>query len=123
MKCEVCGGPIPASSTRPRKFCSSRCKQSAYRAGKNRNAAEIHNGAESVPVLPAEEALRISRTPHPPAARSLKSQGRPPSFEVVPDAKWPGMYRVRFSDGTLSDMVNLARANDLARALIARAKA
>jgi hypothetical protein len=32
---------------------------------------------------------------------------------VEPDAKWPGMYRVR-QDGTLSDMVNLSRAKDAA---------
>lgn len=31
---------------------------------------------------------------------------------VVPDAKWPGMWRVRTPDGRLSDMVNLARAKD-----------
>ena len=28
-----------------------------------------------------------------------------------PDAKWPGMWRVRWPDG-LSDMVNLTRAKD-----------
>ena len=31
---------------------------------------------------------------------------------VISDANYPGMYRVRWSDGTLSDMVNLSRAND-----------
>ena len=31
---------------------------------------------------------------------------------VISDASWPGMYRVRWPDGTLSDMVNLSRAND-----------
>jgi hypothetical protein len=31
---------------------------------------------------------------------------------IVPDAKWPGMYRLVQSDGTLSDMVNLTRAKD-----------
>ena len=33
---------------------------------------------------------------------------------IVPDANWPGMYRVQLADGTLSDMVNLSRAHDLA---------
>jgi hypothetical protein len=33
---------------------------------------------------------------------------------VVPDARWPGMYRIRLRDGRLSDMVNLARAKDAA---------
>jgi hypothetical protein len=36
-------------------------------------------------------------------------------YTVVPDSKWPNMYRVRSPDGTLSDMVNLARAKDAAR--------
>src|SRR5262245_3900727 len=31
---------------------------------------------------------------------------------IVPDAKWPGMYRL---NGTLSDMVNLTRAKDALR--------
>jgi hypothetical protein len=33
---------------------------------------------------------------------------------VVPDERYPGMYRVRLPDGSLSDMVNLARAKDAA---------
>jgi hypothetical protein len=32
--------------------------------------------------------------------------------KIVPDSTYPGMYRVRWPDGTLSDMVNLTRAND-----------
>jgi hypothetical protein len=34
---------------------------------------------------------------------------------IVPDAKYPGvMWRVRYPDGTLSDMVNRSRAKDAA---------
>ncbi len=43
----------------------------------------------------------------------LGAQGRK-LVEVVPDAKWPGMWRVRSLDGSLSDMVNLTRAKDAA---------
>lgn len=47
--------------------------------------------------------------------------GRPdPIAEVVPDGKYPGMWRLRLlPDGNLSDMVNLSRAKDaaIARAL------
>ena len=42
-------------------------------------------------------------------------------LDVVPDGKYPGMWRIRTLDGTLSDMVNLSRAKDAARS-IARAK-
>jgi hypothetical protein len=33
----------------------------------------------------------------------------------VADKEWSGMYRVRRSDGSLTDMVNLTRARDAAR--------
>jgi len=36
---------------------------------------------------------------------------------VEPDAQWPKMYRVRLSNGELTDMVNLTRAKDAAVAL------
>lgn len=38
-------------------------------------------------------------------------------FVVVPDPDWPKMYRVRRPDGSLTDMVNLARARDAAQVL------
>ena len=33
---------------------------------------------------------------------------------IVPDGQYPGMWRVQRRDGSLSDMVNLARAQDAA---------
>ena len=36
---------------------------------------------------------------------------------VEPDRHWAGMYRVRFSDGHLTDMVNLSRDAAIALAL------
>jgi hypothetical protein len=41
---------------------------------------------------------------------------RKPILAIEPDAKWPGMWRVRHPDGT-SDMVNLSRAKDAATAI------
>jgi hypothetical protein len=38
-------------------------------------------------------------------------------FEIVQDAKYPTMWRVRHADGRLSDMVNLTRARDAATGL------
>jgi hypothetical protein len=35
-------------------------------------------------------------------------------YTVVPDEEWPGMYRVRPPDGSLSDMLNVTRAKDAA---------
>ena len=34
---------------------------------------------------------------------------------IITDAVWPRMYRLRFPDGHLSDMVNLTRARDALR--------
>ena len=42
---------------------------------------------------------------------------RNPLLTVEPDSKYPGMYRIRFPEGGLSDMVNLTRAKDAAMAL------
>jgi hypothetical protein len=36
-------------------------------------------------------------------------------YTVVPSIDWPGMYRVRMPDGSLTDMANLTRARDAAR--------
>jgi hypothetical protein len=38
-------------------------------------------------------------------------------YTLVPDERWPGMWRIRRPDGSLTDMVNLARALDAMREL------
>ena len=43
--------------------------------------------------------------------------GQKSGYSVVPDEKYPGMWRVQSPDGTLSDMVNLTRAKDAARSI------
>src|SRR6516225_5796270 len=43
-----------------------------------------------------------------------------PLVTVEPDSKYPGMCRIRFPDGGLSDMVNLTRAKDAASAFALR---
>ena len=44
-----------------------------------------------------------------------------PLVTVEPDSKYAGMYRIRFLDGGLSDMVNLTRAKDAALAFVLQA--
>jgi len=39
--------------------------------------------------------------------------------EIVPDEKYPGMWRIVRPDGSLSDMVNRARAKDACEAAFA----
>jgi hypothetical protein len=45
---------------------------------------------------------------------------RAPLARVVPDGRYPGMWRIAWGDGCLSDMVNLTRAKDAAAALAVR---
>jgi len=44
-------------------------------------------------------------------------RARSPLMRVVPEPRWPGMWRVRHADDALSDMVNLSRAKDAAMSL------
>jgi hypothetical protein len=37
--------------------------------------------------------------------------------EIVPDAKWSGMYRIKWRAGGLSDMINYTRASAALRGL------
>jgi hypothetical protein len=46
----------------------------------------------------------------------LLYRDNPSGYEVVQDEKYPSMYRVRFPDGTLTEMANLTRAHEAARA-------
>jgi hypothetical protein len=49
----------------------------------------------------------------------VKGQWRTgPVLEIVPDAKYPAMWRVTLPGGGLSDMVNRSRAMDAARTLL-----
>jgi len=41
-------------------------------------------------------------------------------YSIVPDEKYPSMWRVRSPDGTLSDMVNRTRAKDAALLMLDR---
>ena len=39
--------------------------------------------------------------------------------KIIPDAQWPGMYRVEYPPGVISDMTNLTRARDAAISIVA----
>ena len=61
---------------------------------------------------PAEAQAVVIRLHH--------GRERGPLIELVPDAQWPGLWRLRTPDGQLSDMVNLTRAKDAATAIAER---
>jgi hypothetical protein len=49
--------------------------------------------------------------------QSVTLRRKPPKLDarIVPDPKWPNMFRIRRPDGSLTDMVNLTRARDALR--------
>ena len=50
---------------------------------------------------------------------ALRGAGRTsPIVELIPDATCPGMWRIKTPDGSLSDMVNRARARDAGRSIL-----
>jgi len=49
-----------------------------------------------------------------------RHDSRKPILRIVPDQKYPSMWRVECPDGRLSDMLNRTRAQDAARAVALR---
>jgi len=110
------------------KYCSSACRQAAYRTRRDiRNNIPV----SARPRRPGKRKLRPlsacvtnapkGRTPLASVTRAkipqqnqlaVTPQKKSLPREIVPDAKWPGMYRLRLPDGSLSDIVNLTRAKD-----------
>jgi hypothetical protein len=113
------------------KYCSSACRQAAYRTRRDiRNNIPV----SARPPRPVRRKLRplfacvtntpkdpMGTTPHASVTRAeippqnqlaVTPQKKSLPREIVPDAKWPGMYHLRLLDGSLSDMVNLTRAKD-----------
>ena len=39
--------------------------------------------------------------------------------KIITDSQWPGMFRVEYPPGTVSDMTNLTRARDAAISIVA----
>jgi hypothetical protein len=108
--CSHCGAEFKPRR-RSARFCGSTCRVAAHRKTDcNANsAAEKATGAAStsqndLQVSPA----RSEQINTPTITKPLSVTG----WRIIPDSKWPGMYRLRRPDGTLSDMVNVIRAKD-----------
>ena len=50
----------------------------------------------------------------------LYADKRLSGYSVIEDERYPGMWRVRRPDGSLTDMVNITRAKDAATAMLDR---
>ena len=108
-------------------FCSAKCRQKAYRRriaigpDKRPQGALRYQPATIVPATVTAPSVHIENTTE---FRAKKGHARPPkrllttrAGKVVPDAKWPGMYRIQWRGGALSDMVNYTRAAAALRGL------
>ena len=89
--CHQCGKPLPATARRHARFCSP-----AHRAA--------HHRSSIADRLPRVRFLTGAGRDNPAAMGAY--------FAIVPDKRFPGMYRLKRTAGSLSDMVNLTRARD-----------
>jgi hypothetical protein len=117
--CQHCNQPFTRRSHRAR-FCSDAHKVAWHRA---RNAIGVPLTA---PQMPRRGPVTIEPTADTPEAKTgsavtietpIPKPARKLPKGIVPDSKWPGMYRIRLPDGSLSDMVNLTRAKDALAAI------
>ncbi len=116
-------------------YCSRACRQAAYRirrdihnnvpaSARRRRPAKRRLPPLSACVTSAPERFpgsyphtcvtrpEISQRFQGPATQKKTTLPR----DIVPDGKWPGMYRIKLPNGRLSDMVNLTRAKDAVKA-------
>jgi len=68
-------------------------------------------GVATDAVLSVTAPIGMSGGQNPQSVTLRRKRARLDS-RIVPDPRWPGMYRVRRPDGSLTDMVNLTRAKD-----------
>jgi hypothetical protein len=96
--CHQCGKPLPATTRRHARFCSP-----AHRAAYHRSSVAVRTARVRFPVAPT---------------RDKSAAGA--DVAIVPDERFPGMYRLKRTDGSLSDMVNLTRVKDALAAMQGR---
>jgi hypothetical protein len=95
------------------RYCSARCRVAHARSWSDSPATARQEPAGAIisvtghhPSSPAAEGHSVTLT------SPIKRESKPLPDGIVPDAKWPGMYRLCLPDGSLSVMVNLTRAKD-----------
>jgi hypothetical protein len=114
------------------RYCSPACRQAAYVARRAARADVPHSERHKafrgrVTDVGKREKDAAGTTLHTSVTHALQAteiskeistkKTTLGAVSIVPDAKWPGMYRLRFPDGRLSDMINLTRAKDALAAM------
>ena len=111
--CQNCGSSF-VPQRRSARFCSPACRVAAHRARASVTGA-APRGATARAAKPAtgtSGASRASQRSETTAADSHVTLSSNLGAGIVPDERWPGMWRIQFADGSLSSMVNLTRAKD-----------
>jgi hypothetical protein len=120
VACQNCGRTL-ASRRSTARYCGGACRTAAQR--KRDRGLPVERAPRLVARLPcaslALQAPPVLSPAHNSADVTLTRQqiwasksAQKLDRRIVPDAKWPGMYRLRLPDGSLTDMVNLTRAKD-----------
>jgi hypothetical protein len=104
-----CGRPLVAQRSDAR-YCNDTCRQRGQRGRRGHREARTRDIIRD--RLPGARSARIAPvvTDNPHILQGSKRPSRPLDPRIVLDDKWPGMYRIRLREGSLSDMVNLTRA-------------
>jgi len=111
------------------RYCGTSCRQAAHEDRRTRARARPSSVGQNAPKS-AEGSYPLSSVGHAensvdvsmPCRGEKTGRGSPkkPVLDprIVPDEHWPGMYRIRRPDGSLSDMLNLTRARDALRSML-----
>jgi hypothetical protein len=112
MRCLACKAEFRPRRTTAQ-YCGDRCRKASARSRAHSVPQTQKPGLHaSVSVLghPPNRSHNgtpcVTLTEQQPRTSELLPEG------IVHDANWPGMYRLRQPDGSLSVMVNLTRAKD-----------
>jgi hypothetical protein len=111
--CHACGSHFrPQRSTA--RFCGPRCRVAAKRTrdrGTPLARAATRPSVTPDVVLSVTLPIGVSDRQKPQIV-TLRRKALKLDPRIVPDPKWPGMYRIKQPDGSLSDMANLTRCRD-----------
>jgi hypothetical protein len=113
--CSHCGTEFKPRR-RSARFCGTACRVAAHRKP-DCNANSAADSPSEAPPASQNCSKVLSGNFELKTASSQKRLSVTRGFAIVPDAKWPAMFRLRLPDSNLSDMVNLPRAKDALAAI------
>ena len=105
-------------------FCSLKCRVAHHRrmtalrggvtAPSAKDGVTASGGTKGKGGVTSLEITQQNQRPLPPKITTEQPHSARPSRhpKAIPDATYPGMWRVQWPDGRLSDMANLSRVND-----------